>query len=106
MSVLVAVLAVGAGSLLFRLLPLLGASLLPDRLTRVAGWAGLSVLAAITVRAVATFHDPAVAGAPLLAALGVGAGLLLAFRGRSLLLAVAAGGAFYLVLSAALSAVS
>jgi branched-subunit amino acid transport protein len=106
MSVVVAVLAVGAGSLLFRLLPLLGANRLPDHVTRVAGWAGLSVLAAITVRAVVAFDDPAVVGAPLVAAVAVGAGLYLAFRGRSLLLAVAAGAGCYLVLSAALSAVS
>ena len=106
MSVVVAVLAVGAGSLLFRLLPLLGANRLPDQVTRVAGWAGLSVLAAITVRAVVTFDDPAVSGAPLVAALAVGAGLYLAFRGRSPLLAVAAGAGCYLVLATALSAVS
>lgn len=106
MSVLLAVLAVGAGSLLFRLAPLLGAHRLPDPLTRAAGWAGLSVLSAITVRAVAGHHDPAVPAAPLLAAVCVGIGLYLAFRGRSLLLAAAAGAGSYLVLSAALSAAS
>ena len=106
MSVLLAVVAVGGGSLLFRLVPLLGARRLPDRLTRVAGWAGLSVLTAITVRAVAAHRDPAVPAAPLLAAVCVGAGLYLAFRGRSLLLAAVAGAGCYLVLSAALSAVS
>lgn len=106
MTVLLAVLTVGAGSLLFRLVPLLGARRLPDWLTRVAGWAGLSVLTAITVRAVAGHQDPAVPAAPLLAAVAVGAGLYLAFRGRSVLVAVSAGAACYLVLSAAVSAVS
>ena len=106
MSVLLAVLVVGGGSLLFRLAPLLGARRLPDGLTRVAGWAGLSVLAAITVRAVAAHRDPAVPAAPLLAAVSVAAGLYLAFRGRSLLLSAAAGAGCYLALSAALSTVS
>jgi len=105
MNVLLAVIAVGGGSLLFRLAPLLGANRLPDRVTRVAGWAGLSVLAAIAVRAVVSFDDPTVAGAPVVAALAVAAGLYLAFRGRSLLLAAAAGAGCYLVLSAAQSAV-
>ena len=106
MNVLLAVLAVGGGSLLFRLAPLLGARRLPDRLTRVAAWAGLSVLTAITVRAVAAHRDPAVPAAPLLAAVCVGVGLYLAFRGRSLLLAAAAGAGCYVVLAAAVSAAS
>ena len=105
MTVLLAVLAVGAGSLVFRLLPLLGAHRLPDRLARIAGWAGLAVLSAITVRAVALHRDSAVPGAPLLAALSVGAGLALAYRGRSVLVSVASGAATYLVLAAAVAAV-
>ncbi len=104
MTVVLAVLVVGAGSMLFRLAPLLGAARLPDRLTRVAGWVGLSVLAAMTVRAVLGHHDPGVPDARLLAAVSVGAGLFLAFRGRSLLFSVAAGAASYLVLSAAATA--
>ena len=39
MTVLLAVLVVGAGSLVFRLGPLLGADRLPTSVTRVAGWA-------------------------------------------------------------------
>ena len=104
MTVLLAVLAVGAGSLIFRLAPLLGAERLPDRVTHVAGRAGLAVLAAITVRTVVQHHDPSVPAAPLVAALAVGLGLFLAFRGRSLPLSVATGVASYLVLSAALTA--
>jgi len=107
MTVLVAVLVVGAGSLVFRLLPLLGAQRLPERVTTVAGWTGLCLLAALTVRTVVSHHDtslPAVpALPPVLAAVSVGAGLLLAFRGRSTLVAVAAGGATYVLLSALLS---
>lgn len=106
MSVLLAVLAVGGGSVLFRLAPLLGAHRLPDGLTRVAGWAGLSVLTAITVRAVAAHHDAGVPAAPLLAAVSVATGLCLAYRGRSLLVAAATGAGCYLVLTAVLSTVS
>lgn len=103
MNVLLAVLVVGAGSLLFRLAPLLGAERLPERVSRTATWAGVSVLAAITVRSVVTHEDatlPSATPAPLLAALAVGLGLLLAHRGRSVLVAVASGAAAYLVLSA------
>jgi branched-subunit amino acid transport protein len=100
MTVLLAVLAVGAGSLLFRVGPLLGANRLPDRLPVVAGWAGLSVLAAITVRSVLHHEDAGVPAAPLLAALAVGSCLVLAFRGRSLLVATGVGGAAYVALAA------
>ena len=104
MTVLIALLVVGAGSLAFRIGPLLGARRLPDRAPRIAGRAGLAVLAAITVRAVVDHHDPAVPAGPLLAAPAVGIGLYLAYRGRSVPLAVAAGIAAYLVLSAAVAA--
>ena len=100
MSVLLAVLVVGVGSLAFRLAPLLGADRLPDALTRVAGWAGLSMLAALTVRSVLRHEDPAVTAAPLLGAAAVGVCLLLTVRGAFLLVAVAAGGATYLTATA------
>jgi branched-subunit amino acid transport protein AzlD len=106
MTVLLAVAVVGAGSMVFRLAPLLGAEWIPHRLTVLAGWAGLSVLVAMTVRTVLRHHDPAVPAAPLVAAASVGLGLLLAFRGRSVLLAVAIGGSAYVVLSAAVVALS
>jgi branched-subunit amino acid transport protein len=99
-SVLVAVLLVGAGSLAFRLAPLLGANRLPDPVARVAGWAGISVLAAITARAVLHHEDASVSAAPLLGAVAVGTCLVLAARGRSLLVAAGAGGTTYLLLAA------
>ena len=102
MSVLVAVLVVGAGSLAFRVVPLLGARHLPDVLTNAAGLAGLAVIAALATRAVLHHEDAAVPAAPFLAAVSIGVGLLLAFRGRSVAVAVAAGLATYLVLAAAL----
>jgi branched-subunit amino acid transport protein len=107
--VLLAVTAVGALSLALRLVPLLGARLLPDRIAQLAGWAGLAVLAAITVRAVVNHRDASLPGAladaaPLLAAAALGVVLALAYRGRSLLLAVGAGAGTYLVLGAALAA--
>ena len=106
MSVLVAVAIVGVGSLLFRLGPLLGAHRIPDRLTVLAGWAALSVLVAMAVRSVLDHRDPTVPGAVLVAAVSVGLGFLLAFHGRSPLLAVVAGGSTYVVLSAAVVAVA
>ena len=105
MNVVLAVAVVGAGSLFFRLAPLMGAHLLSDRLARLSGWAGLAVLAAISVRAVVLHRDDTVPGAPLLAALAVGTGLVLAHRGRSVLTSVASGAAVYLALSLPLGAV-
>lgn len=104
MTVLIAVLVVGAGSLAFRIVPLLVARRLPDQLARVAGWAGLAVLAAITVRAVALHRNDEVPGAPLLAAISVGLGLALAYWGRSVLVSVASGATTYLCFAAALAA--
>jgi len=47
-------------------------------------------------------EDTAVTGAPFVAAVSIGAGLLLAFRGRSVAVAVGAGLATYVVLGAVL----
>ena len=105
MSVLVAVLVVGLGSLLFRAVPLVGAHRLPVRLAEAAGFAGLAVIAAITVRAVLHHQDVNISAAPLVAALAVGLGLLLAFRGRPVPVAVGVGLASYLLLAAALASV-
>lgn len=105
MTVLLAVMAVGVGSLALRLMPLLGAHRIPDKFARVAGWAGLSVLAAITVRAIALHRNSEVSGAPLVAAISVVTGLALAYRGRSVLVSVASGAAAYLFLTAVLAAI-
>jgi branched-subunit amino acid transport protein len=106
MTVLIAVLVVGAGSLVLRTAPLLAARRIPDRLTSLAGWAGLAVLAAMMVRAVLQHRDSSIPDARLVAAFSVGIGLLLAFRGRSVVLAVGAGGSTYLLIAAALMTVS
>ncbi len=98
MNVLLAVLVVGAGSLAFRLVPLLTGRQIPPTVARGAGWAGLSVIAGITVRSVLLLEDSATPLAPLVAVVSVAAGLLLAFRGRSVLLAVGVGCASYVVL--------
>jgi branched-subunit amino acid transport protein len=103
MSVLIAVVVVGFGSLLFRAVPLVGAHRLPVRLAEAAGFAGLAVIAAITVRAVLLHEDGSIPAAPLVAALAVGLGLLLASRGHGVPVAVGAGLASYLLLAAALS---
>jgi branched-subunit amino acid transport protein len=102
MTVALAVGVVGAGSLLFRLVPLLGAARVPAPLSRAAGWAGLSVLAALVVRAVVRHQDPEVPGAPLLAALALAAALGLAHRGRSALASVLGGALLYLALTGVL----
>lgn len=104
MNVVVAVAVVGLGSLLLRIVPLVGARRLPDALAEVAEVAGLALLGALVVRSAVLHDDPAIPGAPVVAALSAGVGLLLAFRGRSVLVAVSAGAATYLVLSAAVAA--
>ncbi|QBR93870.1 AzlD domain-containing protein [Nocardioides euryhalodurans] len=102
MNVFVAVVLVGLGSLALRLVPLLGAHRMPDRAAEVAEYAGLAVLAALTVRAVVLHRDAAVPGGPAAAALAAVVGLYLAYRGRSVLVVVAAGAATYVVGSYAL----
>ena len=59
MSVALAVAIVGAGSLMLRLLPLVGATLIPDRLSVHAARAAMAVLAAMTVRTVLRHRDDA-----------------------------------------------
>ncbi len=98
MNVLLAVLVVGAGSIAFRVVPLVTGQQISPTLAQGAGWAGLSVIAGITVRSVLLLHDDATYLAPLAAVVAVAAGLALAFRGRSILLAVAVGCASYVVL--------
>lgn len=94
-----------------------------DVLAQGSGWlaaaaVGLLVNARLTAYATAMapqwrsapFRQRAAAGLmltdALVAAASVGLGLLLAFRGRSVLLAVAIGGSAYVVLSAAVVALS
>jgi branched-subunit amino acid transport protein len=104
-TVLLAVIVVGVGSLLVRVVPLLGARRLPDRLSRLAGLAGVSVLAALTVRAVVLHEDASVADAPVHAFVAVALSLFVAFTGRSVLVAMSMGVAAYVLLSAATAAV-
>jgi branched-subunit amino acid transport protein len=104
LTVALAVGAVGAGSLLFRLLPFVGAGRIPAHVARAAGWAGLSVLAALVVRAVVGHQDPGVPGAPYLAGLALIVALALAHRSRSALVSVAGGALTYLALAAAVAA--
>jgi branched-subunit amino acid transport protein len=109
MTVLLAVGVVGLGSLMLRLTPILGSERLPEGVARAAGHAGLAVLAALVVRSVVTHQDPSLTGpvaAPLVAAVAVGVGLLLAHRGRSVLTTLAVGAATYLSLSWAVAALT
>lgn len=106
MTVLLAVTAVGAASLLFRLAPLLGAHLMPDHLSRLAAYAGMALLTGLVVRRVVQHDDPAVTAAPdaLVAAAALAPALYLAWRGHSALLAIAAAAATYLTLAVVLTA--
>jgi len=103
MNVLLAVLVVGTGSLLLRVVPLLFARRLPDRVAAYAEHAGVAVLAAIVVRAVVLHQNPDLPGAPLVALTATAAGLVVAYTGRSILLAIATGGLTYAAITAALT---
>jgi hypothetical protein len=59
----------------------------------------MSVMVAITTRAVLEYSDPATPYAVAVAALAVVGGMATAFRGRGVLASVAMGAAVYLVVS-------
>ena len=61
------------------------------------------MIAGITVRSTLLLVDPSIPFAPGVALLAVTAGFVLAFRGHSVLVAVAAGCASYVVIGAALA---
>jgi hypothetical protein len=103
MSIVLAVVAVGLGSIAFRLLPLLTGRQVPASLARGATWAGMAVIAGITVRATLLLRDPSLGSAPVVALASVTVGLVIAFRGHSVLLAVAAGCASYVAVAAAVT---
>jgi branched-subunit amino acid transport protein AzlD len=110
MNVVLAVAVVGVGSLVLRVLPLVGATKIPDRLSLHAARAAMAVIAATTVRTVLRHRDDALAGAPVsapvLAAVAVAVGLWLAYRGRSMLAATGIGLVTYVALAAVLVALS
>jgi len=106
MRILVVVLVVAAGSLAFRLVPLLGAVAVPERYARVARGAGMAALTALVVRGILSHREPGVPGAAVIAAVGVAVGLVLAARGRSLVVVLGTGLGTYLVLAAAVRAVT
>ena len=103
MNVLLAVLAVGAASMAFRLVPLLTGRQIPATVARAASWAGLAVIAGITVRSTLLLDDPSVPLAPVVAVSSVTIGFALAYRGHSVLVAAAAGCASYVLLGAVLA---
>ena len=106
MTTVIALALVGAGSLAFRLLPLLGAARVPEAVSRAASWAGLSVLVAVTVRGVLNHQDASIPWPVLVALVSVTLGLAAAARGRSTLLVLGIGAGSYLALSAVLGALS
>lgn len=99
MNTLVAMGVIGVASLALRVVPLLSARRLPDQVAHAAGAGGMSVMAAITARAVLEYSDPATPYAVPVAALAVAAGITTAFRGRGVIMSAAAGTVVYLVLS-------
>jgi branched-subunit amino acid transport protein len=104
MTTWLAVLALGAGSFALRVAPLLTTRHLPDRLTAAAGAGGLSVLVGFSARSVLEYADPGTPYAVLVAAVSVGIGLVVAFRGRGVLASIAVGLAAYLALAMAAGA--
>jgi hypothetical protein len=106
MTTVIALVLVGVGSVAYRLLPLLGAARVPEQVSRVAGWAGVSVLATVAVRGVLHHRDDAIPGAVPVAVVSVGLGLAMALRGRPPLVVLATGAGAYLVLSATLGALA
>ncbi len=104
MTTVLALLLVGAGSLAYRLLPLLGAARVPEPVSTAAGWAGLSVLAAVAVRGVLNHQDDSIPWALPVAVVSVGLGLAAAVRGRGMLVVLGVGAGTYLALSAVLGA--
>ena len=106
MRTVIALVIVGAGSLAYRLLPLLGAARVPEPVSRAAGWAGLSVLAAVTVRGVLHHEDGSIPWAVPVALVSVTLALVVAARGRHLLVVLAVGAGGYLALSALVAAVA
>jgi len=106
MTTLVALLLVGAGSFAYRLLPLLGAARVPDAVSRVAGWAGVSVLAAVTVRGVLHHQDRSIPWAVPVAVVALAVALVGAARGRGFLVVLGAGAGTYVALSTVIGAVT
>ncbi len=98
MSAWIAVIAVGVGSLVFRIVPLAFADRLVgmtgvDRVLRHAGTAAVAAMAASSLdRAATTNYVPAVIVA-------AGVGLVLTLRGKSMLTVVAVGLVLYLVIA-------
>ncbi len=98
MSAWIAVIAVGVGSLIFRIVPLAFADRLVgmtgvDRVLRHAGTAAVAAMAASSLdRATVTGHVPALF-------IAAGVGLVLTLRGKSMLTVVAVGLALYLLIA-------
>jgi branched-subunit amino acid transport protein len=101
MSTLVVVLVVTAGSLAFRLVPLLGLVTVPEQAARVARGAGVAAMTAMVVRGVLEHRDPGLPGAGVIAGAAVAVGLAVATRGRSLGVVLLCGLAAYGVLASA-----
>ena len=99
MTTVVALLLVGAGSLAFRALPLLGATRLPDAVSTVAGWAGVSVLTAVAVRGVLDHRDDSIPWAVPVAVTSTAVAMAVAARGRGMLVVLSMGAGTYLALS-------
>jgi branched-subunit amino acid transport protein len=100
MEVWIGVLAVGALSLAFRLIPVLAVARmgLPPRLGAVLRHAGAGAIAALVALAVLRPHGAGAVDWAVLAAVGVGG--LLAWRGSSMITVVLAGGAVFGVATA------
>jgi branched-subunit amino acid transport protein AzlD len=106
MTTVVALVLVGAGSLAFRLLPLLGATRVHEFVSTVAGWAGVSAMTAVAVRGLLQFRDDSTPYAVPVAVVSAGVALTFAARGRGMLVVLGIGAGTYLALSTMIGAVS
>jgi hypothetical protein len=102
MNTWLAMAAIGLGSIVLRVAPLLTSRHLPERFTAAAGAGGISVLVAFSARSVIEYADPATPYAVPVAVVSVTIGLVAAFRGRSVPVATGMGIAAYLALGSLL----
>jgi branched-subunit amino acid transport protein len=106
MTTLVTLVLVGAGSLAFRLVPLVRAARIPSAVSTLAGWAGVSVIAAIAVRGVLAHQDDSIPFAVPVAVVSAVVAVAFAVRGRGMLVVLGVGAGTYVALATLVGALA